>query len=377
MSGIYIHIPVCAQKCSYCDFYSVAAPGLLEGLLPCFHQEILWNKAFFSSRHLPLRTLYFGGGTPSLCSAQSLGDLIRRCESTFSVRWEEITVEANPDDLQPRYLEELLAAGVTRLSVGIQSFDDARLQQLNRRHTSLQARRGILEAQKAGFRNISVDWIYGLPEYTQAQWDTDLNHFIDLEVQHISAYHLSVEANTPLAQWVKNGIFTEIDDLESENQYLRLIRALAAAGYEHYEISNFCKPGFASKHNGSYWEFEPYLGIGPGAHGFDGVRRYANEHNVHSYLRTVSSEQWSQLLTVEEPTVQESLNDYLMTAFRTKKGLDSTFLRQRFGEEALRRFSARASVAVEKGTLQVQGPIYRIPEEKWLISDAIIEFFIQ
>lgn len=377
MAGIYIHIPVCSQKCHYCDFYSVASPTLLDRLIPYYHNEIEHHKDFFPAHSLPLQTLYFGGGTPSLCSPQTIQDLIQTCQKTFSAQWEEITLEANPDDLTPKYLEELLSAGVNRLSIGVQSFNDERLKQLNRRHSAVQSQRAVSDAQKAGFKNISVDWIYGLPDYTPEEWQTDLDQFLALEVQHISAYHLSIEENTVLSKWVQKGQFTEIDEEESEFQYLRLIEALGNAQYEHYEISNFCLPGFASRHNSAYWNYQPYLGIGPGAHGFDGHQRYANEHTVHSYLKVMETGDWDKLLQKEVLTPIDTLNEYILTSLRTQKGIDAISLKQTFGEDAFDGFMKTASTRVLLGSLCQEGMQFRIPQEKWLISNAIIKDFLQ
>lgn len=377
MSGIYIHIPVCACKCHYCDFYSVASPALLERLIPSYHQQIRYHRDFFPVNSEPVQTLYFGGGTPSLCSPADLRDLIQSCENTFPVQWEEITLEANPDDLTPLYLESLLKAGINRLSIGVQSFQDSRLKQLNRRHSARQSLIAIREAQKAGFRNISVDWIYGLPEYSNAEWESDLNQFLSLEVQHISAYHLSIEENTLLYKWVQKGLFTEISEEESELQYLRLIDALGKAGYDHYEISNFSLPGFASRHNSAYWEGNPYLGIGPGAHGFDGTYRYANLHNIHSYLRIMASENKDHLLERELLDFSDALNEFLMTSLRTRRGIDALVLKQKFGEAAFNSFLKTAASVADKKNICNEGMQFYIPQEKWLISNTIIKDFIQ
>lgn len=377
MAGVYIHIPVCTQKCHYCDFYSVASPALLDRLIPYYHKEIKHYRSFFPSESLPLRTLYFGGGTPSLCSSQTIGELIQSCERTFPTQWQEITLEANPDDLNPKYLDELLQAGVNRLSIGIQSFNDNWLHKLNRRHSAQQAQLAVTNAQKAGFKNISVDWIYGLPDYSEAQWNIDLEHFLHLGVQHISAYHLSIEEHTVLAKWVQKGLFAEISEEESEFQYLRLIDALRKAGYEHYEISNFCIPGYASLHNSAYWKYEPYLGIGPGAHGFDGKQRYANEHTVHHYLRTMEAEDWHALHKKEILTPTESFNEFVFTGLRTQNGIDAKTLRLNYGEIAYDHFVNTAIAAVRNGNLYQEGLKFRIPEEKWLISNTIIQNFIQ
>lgn len=375
MSGIYIHIPVCAQKCAYCDFYSVASPSLLEKLLPLYIPEIRHRKDFFKEEALPLRTLYFGGGTPSLCNASDIQSLIETCRETFRTDFSEITLEANPDDLTPAYLESLLEAGVNRLSIGVQTFNDEWLKKMNRRHTASDSENAILNARKTGFTNISIDWIYGL-DLDKTEWERDLECFVRTGVEHLSAYHLSIEENTVLARMIRKGLYKEILEEDSERQYGQLTEALAKAGYEHYEISNFCKKGFASGHNRSYWEYEPYLGIGPGAHGFDGQKRYANYHNVHSYTRCIHAKDWDQLCCTEIPNESERYNEYVFTALRTSKGVRLNELNDLFGEEVCAHFLKQATKGLNIGRLCRTEDSFFISDKYWLISNAIIRDYI-
>lgn len=272
MAGLYIHIPFCKQLCHYCDFFSCISLAKTGPVLEALLREMELRRRFLPGDSLS--TLYVGGGTPSVYAPQELGRLTARARELWNCTGlEESTVEVNPDDLSPACLDGLLRAGFDRLSIGIQSFVDRDLRLMNRRHTAEGAEKAVREAQRAGFGNISIDLIYGIPGMSDREWRDNLERALSLEVQHISAYHLTVEPRTVFGRRAAQGKFTPVDEETSQRQYLTLHRTLTAAGYEHYEISNFARPGRRSRHNSAYWTGEPYLGIGPSAHSYDGRRR--------------------------------------------------------------------------------------------------------
>lgn len=458
MAGIYIHIPFCKSRCYYCDFFSGISLTRRKELLEMLHRELQMritqanhvsskaavqhpssdsDQASLSSTLLSepaedtttsegqqyttlislpetasIETLYFGGGTPSLLTPQELGAFIRQVRQQWAhALLEEITVEANPDDLTPEYLTALRQEGVNRLSIGIQSFHDRDLQWMHRRHTARSAIEAVRAARQAGFDNLSIDLIYGLPHMTLEEWRDNLQQALALRPEHLSAYHLTIEPQTPFGRAKARGTLQEIDPESSFAQYQLLRELLCGAGYEHYEISNFALPGRRARHNSLYWHGVPYLGIGPSAHSFDGKRRQWNIAHVGQYLgRTPTVEQTeSETLT---PDMQ--YDEYLMTHLRTSDGVHTAVLASRFGTERLHYFLQQAQRHLATGDLVctsgpaeasstplkltpgqefITGPTdalkelcshtstpaaaakdqcYRIPAERWFISDGII-----
>jgi len=278
----------------------------------------------------------------------------------------EVTVEVNPDDVDEKYLCELAAQGVDRLSIGVQSFADRDLRLLGRRHDARKAREAVVAAQRAGFGNISIDLIYGIPGMMLQDWDANLREAVGLGVQHISAYHLTVEAETPLGAMAARGEFFQIGEQESREQFDLLRGRLIAAGYEHYEISNFAKPGYRAVHNGNYWNGESYLGAGPSAHSYDGERRSWNAPDIDRYLAGAD------ISSSETLTPQDKYNEYVMTSLRTGGGIEAVTLSGRFGEEFASHFDRCARRLVETGLLMCAGGRYRIDPANWFVSDQII-----
>lgn len=364
-SSLYIHIPFCKRLCGYCDFFKTISLAHKEEVLAALSQEMRHRSSLLAST--TLKTIYFGGGTPTVCTPDELGALLACAREVFDcLEVEEITVEANPDDLTEEYLEGLRRWGVNRLSIGVQSFRDEDLRMMNRRHNAAQAVEAVRRARKAGFDNISIDLIYGLPDVTLDEWRENVEQAVALGVEHISAYHLTIEENTLFG---KRGVTTAPEEL-SDAEYMALCEGLQSAGYEHYEISNFALPGCRSKHNSSYWRGTPYLGLGPGAHSFDGERvRSWNEGSVAKYLQGAA-------LQSETLSKQERYEEVVMVSLRTAEGVDLDCLERVFGAPYRASFESVAKGFVEQGILTRKGNQIAFSEEYWLISDSVIaEFF--
>ena len=276
-----------------------------------------------------IETIYFGGGTPSLLSQQEVEKLLRALNKTFPIaEAPEITLEANPDDLDRQKLRELYAAGINRLSIGIQSFHDTHLQSLNRAHSATEAKNSVLLAREAGFSNISIDLIYAIPSPDDTLWLTDLEEALLLQPEHISSYCLTIEPKTAFGNWLKKGKLKPIDEEYAARQFEILLQKLQEAGYEQYEISNFCLPGSQSRHNSSYWQQKKYLGLGPSAHSYNRISRQYNVGNNARYLKALANNQ----LPFEREELQRAnmINEYIMTGLRTSQGCKLTYLRQQY-----------------------------------------------
>lgn len=329
MAGIYIHIPFCVQKCSYCNFYSIANLTLKSDFLKALALEIAGRKAVFENQ--TVETIYFGGGTPSLLSAEEIESIL----SLLSVhyRWGddmEITLEANPDDLTPDYLAELALTKVNRLSIGIQSFNDDILRQINRRHSADQAKQSVINAQKSGFGNLSIDLIYGIPNQGDAQWLENLSLAAQLQVPHLSCYALTVEEHTVLNTLIERNRAEAPNEEDAVRQFDLLMDFAAKEGYHQYEISNYCRKNLYSRHNRAYWNGVPYLGFGPGAHSYSGNTRKWNITHVAEYIQGIKH--GTSVSEEEVLTLRDRFNEYLMTALRTDVGVDLDLVRSRFGE---------------------------------------------
>jgi len=320
MAGIYIHIPFCKQKCTYCDFhFSTTFESYRERMIQCMVDELIHRKE--SIQNEIIETVYFGGGTPSLLTENELKNILETIYKHFSVNDSvEITLEANPDDIDLEKVKSWVKCGINRLSIGLQSFNPSVMQWMNRAHTFEQSKACIPIAQQAGIKNISIDLIYGLPDLTIPEWEQEIETALQLGVQHISAYCLTIEEKTVLASWVKS---KKINAPSNENQALQfevLQRKLKNAGFEHYEISNFGLPNFYSKHNSSYWKGETYLGIGPSAHSFDGKYRSWNIANNSQYIKGIESDEPA--YDFELLTPENRFNELLLVGLRTQWGVD-------------------------------------------------------
>ena len=330
MAGIYIHIPFCKQRCTYCDFYTEVAPQFIPVLIDSIVRELNIRKDYLQNS--PINTIYFGGGTPSILSNEQFLLIFEAIYRLFTVAEDaEITFEANPDDLTPGFLTSLQALPFNRISIGIQSFDDKDLKRINRRHTSKQAVEAVKNAQKAGFGNISIDLIYGLPFQTLKAWVDQLDRALSLNIQHISAYGLTYEEGTELWKQRENGEIEVVDDLVMNEMYLLLLDKIKTKGFEAYEISNFALPGYQSRHNSAYWKQEPYLGIGPSAHSYDIVSRQWNIASITDYIKAINS--GSDFYEREELSLNDRYNDFVMVSLRTAEGLDVKIMEKDFGPE--------------------------------------------
>jgi oxygen-independent coproporphyrinogen-3 oxidase len=352
VSGIYVHIPFCRRRCGYCDFFSSTETGLLDGAVEAVREELRRERGWLGGE--TVRTLYFGGGTPSLCSPRQLQGVVKTVREVFGCEPEEVTAEANPDDLTPEYLDALALTDIDRLSIGVQSFADRDLRLMGRRHTAQAARKAVREARKR-FDNVTIDLIFGVPGMTLAQWRANLAAALELGVQHISAYHLTFEEGTPFARNL-----TPVDEGASEEQFLLLHEILTGAGYEHYEVSNFALPGRRARHNAAYWQGEPYLGVGPGAHSYNGRARRNFRGSIADYIAGMGE------YNIETLTAADRRNELIMTRLRTAEGLPDDALAP-----------AEAAPLIARGLLVHTAGRYRIPPEKFLLSDAVIaELFI-
>lgn len=365
MAGLYLHIPFCKRVCAYCDFFKEVGTARMTPLVEAMHRELESRRDYLGGE--AVRTRYFGGGTPSLCPPEQLKKLLNHAARLFDCSAvEETTLEANPDDLTPEYLDGLRRAGVDRLSIGIQSFDDGCLRLMNRRHTAAQAVEAVHNARRAGFTNITVDLIFGVPGYGGRSLDRSIDQALALDVQHISAYHLTIEPGTAFGRRMARGDFAPVDETVSEAEYARVHERLTEAGYEHYEVSNFARPGFRARHNAAYWHGVKYLGIGPAAHSFDGRERHWNVSSVEAYIAGDPPE-------AEILTDHDRFNEYVMTRLRTAEGIDLEEAATLFGPRRVARMRQDADGWIRRGTLRCHGSRMSIPPERMLVSDAVIE----
>ena len=330
MAGIYIHIPFCKQRCTYCDFYTEVAPQFIPKFIDTLINEIALRQEYLQNE--VINTIYFGGGTPSVLSIEQFSLIFNTISSNFTVDVNaEITLEANPDDLTVEFLESLRILPFNRLSIGIQSFDDVDLKRINRRHTAIQAIEAVRNAQKVGFDNISIDLIYGLPFQTLKSWENQLDVALNLNIQHISAYGLTYEVGTKLYKQRENNEIETVNDDTMNEMYLLLVNKTKESGFEAYEISNFARPNFRSQHNSAYWKQESYIGIGPSAHSYNISSRQWNVSSITEYVNAI--EDGLPLFELEELSLNDKYNDYIMVSLRTAEGVDLNFIAQNFGSE--------------------------------------------
>lgn len=367
MAGLYLHIPFCKRICAYCDFYKSVRLNLLKGVLEGMHRELDERASFLKERKI--ETIYFGGGTPSLCEPSELEAFVAQSRGLFDTSGlGEITAEVNPDDLTSDYLEALSRTSINRLSIGIQSFDDRELRLMNRRHTAEQARVAVKRAQEAGFENLTVDLIFGVEGFGGEALHRKVEEMLALQVPHISAYHLTIEPETAFGRRVERGAMRPVDEEVSEREFAYIHEALTRAGYEHYEVSNYALKGYRAQHNAAYWQGKPYLGIGPAAHSFDGERRRWSTDTVERY---VEAKGWS--FEEEKLSRQDQINEMIMTRLRTCEGISIEAFGRRFGPEALQRLGERAAQFLAGGLLKESEGWWHLAPEDLLLSDFVIE----
>lgn len=371
MAGIYVHIPFCKTKCPYCDFYSVTTLHPLEDYLRALSTEIRLRSYELAGESV--ETVYFGGGTPSLLSGRAIGDILRLLRCSFDItEGAEITLECNPGDLTTMDLDEVITRGVSRFSIGAQTFDPSLLRFLQRRHTGEETRELVRELHRRGIRNISLDLIYGIPGSSDETLRADLDALIALEPTHISAYHLIYEEGTPLHYRLQRGRIRAMDEEESLRQSHYVAERLRSAGYEHYEISAFALPGYRSRHNSSYWHGIPYIGLGPGAHSYIHPWRSYNPSNVTLYNRQLLRPTPFLCRTYERITLEMALEEYVLTRLRTCEGLLLSEMEHLFSPEVREKVLQRAQPYLASGDLLHEGDRIHLSLGGIDISDAII-----
>lgn len=370
MSGIYIHIPYCKQACHYCDFHFSTNLGTADRMLAAIEKEIELRKDYL--KHQDVDTIYFGGGTPSIVSEEWLTRLLTLFNASFNVsKTAEITIEANPDDLTKQKLQTLKQAGFNRLSIGIQTFDPELLTFLNRAHNATQALDCVPTAQQEGFDNISIDLIYAIPGLSIEDWETEIQRTLSLQVQHISTYSLTIEPRTVFGHRAKKGELEPVSDDVAALQFETMVKLLKAAGFDHYEVSNFGLPNYYSQHNTSYWRQVPYLGLGPGAHSFDGTHRQYSVSNNMKYIRTIEAG----ALPVEKDilTPTDRLNEYLMTGLRTKWGIDLNKIKEQYNQNLIKDYGAFIGQLEKEGHLILEQENLVLTASGFLLADKIAE----
>ncbi len=370
MRGLYIHIPFCSQACRYCDFFFSVSIHYMDEFVDRLAQEIEARGKEHPDQKLD--TLYLGGGTPSLLSRKNLEKILKSVHDTFMIHEDaEITMECNPNDLNPTFLNMIKLMGFNRLSIGVQSFHEKDLQLLRRSHDAAWAERSIKQAASAGFENITMDLIYGIPDQSAREWEDNLSKAVAMPISHLSAYHLTFETGTVFDHWKKQRRLSPIHEEESVKFYRLLREWMLSAGYDHYEISNFSREGKMSKHNLLYWSGLPYLGVGPSAHSFDGSRRSWNIASMKGYMEAVGRVQ--QIGEFENLSVEERYHDYLITSLRTKWGADEKHLEDHFGEKFRKHFEINSAPFLKEGTMWNREGKTAIHPNHWLITDHILK----
>lgn len=366
MAGIYIHIPFCKQACNYCNFHFSTSLRFKNELIAALLKEITLKPPIFANDvSLEIETIYFGGGTPSLCSTDEIRSINETIRKYYRVSEQaEITLEANPDDLNAEKLISLKEAGINRLSIGVQSFFEEDLQWMNRAHNAQQAIDNLLLARNY-FENITADLIYGTPGLTNEKWQNNVERMIAMDIPHLSCYALTVEPKTPLQKLIEQHKREDVNPDKQSEQFLLLMKWMKENGYEHYEISNFAKPGFRSRHNSAYWQGKPYLGIGPSAHSFNGEVRWWNIANNAKYIESLNKG----VIPFEEEilTPTQKLNEYIMISLRTMEGIDL----RRVDEKQKQRILKESDHYLKDQLMIIDGDFLKLSPEGRLLADGI------
>jgi len=368
MAGIYIHVPFCRKACHYCNFHFSVSLKSKNDFIAALLKEMGLQQNYLQQE--AITSIYLGGGTPSLLEADELQQIFRRLRALFTIAPDaEITLEANPDDISPVKLQAWKAVGINRLSIGIQSFFERDLVWMNRAHNAVQARHCIVLAQEAGFGNLSIDLIYGTPVLTDEQWQENVSTAIAFNIPHLSCYALTVEPGTALQKMIIQHKKEDTDTEKQARHFLLLMDWLQQADYEHYEISNFARPGSRSRHNSSYWAGKKYLGLGPSAHSFNGSSRQWNIANNGLYIQSVEKN----ILPFEEEILTDTqrLNEYIMTSLRTQEGIDLNYTALTFGENARQQLQTNSSKFIATEKLQLNREALQLTKEGKLFADGI------
>lgn len=371
MAGLYIHVPFCASRCIYCDFYSQTNAQLKKDFVVALCREIELSKDSLTE-FAPFSTVYFGGGTPSLLSIHELATIIECLLSNVSILPSaEWTLEANPDDVRLDYAHGLKGLGVNRVSLGVQSFSDRELAFLGRRHSGEQVYQAIDALRRESINNISVDLIYALPNQTKEQWHKNVQNAIELEVPHISSYHLICEENTPLYKLVDRGAIVLPKEEQGIEAYYYLVQELERVGFKHYEISNFAKEGYISCHNSAYWNRTPYFGLGPSAHSYIPERRWSNVADLRSYIDRVGLNELPKDFE-ERLSLKDQYNEWIMLGLRTREGIDTKLLQESLGQEYYTLLKRQAAPFCQKGWLEWKGNYLQSTSQGFIFVDGII-----
>lgn len=368
MAGIYIHIPFCKSRCIYCGFYSTTLLDLRKKYINAVCREMELRKNYIRE---PFSTIYLGGGTPSLLDEAELTKLFLYINNVYDVdRNAEITMECNPDDITPKFTNMLSRLPINRVSMGAQTFADSRLRLLHRRHSSDEVKHAVKLLREAGIKNISIDLMFGFPDESLSQWKEDISAALALNVEHISAYSLMYEENTPLWKMLDTGKVKEIDEELSLTMFKELVCQLTDAGYEHYEISNFARPGYRSRHNSNYWHQVPYIGLGAAAHSFDLNSRQWNVADLKLYIEEINNG----IIPMEREELDNdtTFNDIITTALRTSDGINLNALETRLGKRYRNTLISAAGKHLEQGLLEIRHDRLRLTSEGIFISDMVM-----
>jgi putative oxygen-independent coproporphyrinogen III oxidase len=373
MAGIYLHIPFCKKLCYYCDFYHIISSDNNSVFIDALLNEASLRRDYLKTE--TVSTIYFGGGTPSVLSIKELGTILDGINKTFSVEENcEITIELNPDDVNSFYLDGLKKLNINRISLGIQSWRDSTLKMLNRRHNSAQAVLALTETINAGFENVTIDLIYGIPGMSVKEWALNLDFTFSFDIKHLSAYHLTFEKGTVFGKMLEKGKISEIEEEESALLFSTLIEKSESAGFIHYEISNFGKPGCFSVHNTNYWKQVNYLGLGPSAHSFDGYSRQWNISDVKGYIKSVNT--GKSFFEKEELNTKTRFNEYIMTSLRTMWGIDLEYIETTFDKEGYDYVVNLAGKYKDYGLMKQDKKTLILTNQGKMISDNIISEFM-
>ncbi|MGD0754026.1 MAG: radical SAM family heme chaperone HemW [Bacteroidales bacterium] len=373
MAGIYIHIPFCKKLCFYCDFYHVISANDNSAFIGALLKEASLRKEYLENE--TVSTIYLGGGTPSVVSIKDLGTILNHISKLFRMTEDcEITIEINPDDVQAEFLEGLKNHNINRISLGIQSWKDSDLKMLNRRHNSEQAVIALKETLNAGFENVTIDLIYGIPGMSLKEWESNLDFSFSFDIKHMSAYHLTFEPGTVFGKMLGKGKISEIDENDSAAQFNILIEKAESAGFIQYEISNFGKPGYFSIHNSNYWKQVNYLGLGPSAHSFNGYSRQWNIRDLKGYIKFVNA--GKPYFEREELNEKTRFNEYIMTSLRTMWGIDLEYVERMFEKEGYDYVVNLAGKFKKYGLMKQEKNSLVLTNQGKLISDNIISEFM-
>ena len=373
MAGIYIHIPFCRKFCNYCDFYHVTPGADNQVFISTLLREAEIRQDYLGKE--PVSTIYFGGGTPSVFSSEEIGIILNHLKKLFAVtERNEITIEINPDDVTSEYLHELRDLGINRISLGIQSWHDRDLKLLNRRHNSLQAEKALNEVFRAGFENVTIDLIYGIPGMSLDDWASNLDNSFRSDIKHFSAYHLTIEPGTVFGKMREKGLLAEIDEEESTSQFNMLIEKSESAGFIQYEISNFGKEGYFSEHNTNYWRQVSYLGLGPSAHSFNGYSRQWNVRDLKNYVNCIRKDK--PFFEKEELDLKTRFNEYVMTSLRTMWGIDLEYVERTFEKEGYDYVVNLSGKFRDYGLMKLDKKNLVLTNQGKMISDNIISEFM-